>query len=258
MGEAIARVDASAATPAPAAGPRLSVEAQQRNLEFFCKNIERYKKQVESLDTYARLREAINRKIAGIEHLLDIGNGGVFDYDTSLVTRVTALDIFFDKLEPAALAKLLPPNVTPVTGSALQIPAPDGHHDGVLMVMLLHHLVGDTSAASRQLLRQTLQETHRVLKPGGRLVIAESCVPRWFYRLETVAYDRIAKWINKLGKHPATLQYTAPILAEELGRWFANVEYERVPKGRWILQFGVKTPAFLTPVQQHVFVARKG
>jgi hypothetical protein len=31
----------------------------------------------------------------------------------------------------------------------------------------------------------------------------------------------------------------------------------RIPKGRWALQYGVKIPAFLTPVRPYRFEARK-
>jgi hypothetical protein len=46
----------------------------------------------------------------GVGELIDIGNDGVFDYDTSLVTSITAVDLFLDDLPPELLQKYFPAN----------------------------------------------------------------------------------------------------------------------------------------------------
>ena len=50
------------------------------------------------LDTYRLIREAITRELAGVGRLLDVGNGGVFEYDTSLVGSIVAVDLFLDSV----------------------------------------------------------------------------------------------------------------------------------------------------------------
>ena len=40
----------------------------------------------------------VNAAIAGTQRLLDVGNGGVFDYDTQLVPEIVGVDLFLDEL----------------------------------------------------------------------------------------------------------------------------------------------------------------
>lgn len=63
-----------------------------KNVSFFLANIERYGKNVKELDTYAAIRSAVNESLVGVHRLLDIGNGGVFDYDVALSSEIVALD----------------------------------------------------------------------------------------------------------------------------------------------------------------------
>ena len=36
--------------------------------------------------------------------------------------------------------------------------------------------------------RRAIAEAERVLEPGGRLIVAESCVPAWFYPVERALF----------------------------------------------------------------------
>src|SRR6266571_5707760 len=111
-----------------------------KNVSFFREHRLEYGKNVQELDTYVAMRASVNQALQGMDHLLDIGNGGVFDYNTNIVRSIVALDLFLDGLPPDTF----PANVTLKTGSALAIPEPDASFDGVLLAMLIHHLVGKT------------------------------------------------------------------------------------------------------------------
>ncbi len=231
-----------------------SNESIEQNISFFCDQIDSYNSKVQELDTYVTLRSYINQNIAGINSLLDIGNGGVFDYDVQQVKKITALDLFLDKL-PASY--VCPPNVTLKTGSALDIPETNNQFDGVLMVMLIHHLIGDTVSNSLKNVEKSIQEAYRVLKPGGKMIIVESCVPQWFYQFEKLVFPLASKLIDKIFKHPATLQYPVSVLQTMLEKTIGKTNIIKVPLGRWVIIYGIKVPAMLTPVSPTLFIAEK-
>ncbi len=224
-----------------------------KNISFFGKHRDEYDKNVQELDTYKAIRGSLNEALRGIDRLLDIGNGGVFDYDTSTFHNVVALDLFLDHLPPDTF----PAHVTPKTGSALDIPEPDESFDGVLLVMLIHHLVGKTAKESLSNVRCAVQEAFRVLRPGGKLIVVESCVPPWFYLFEQAVFPIASALISAILSHPATLQYPASVITKITREYSPSVEVTRIPKGRWILQYGLKFPAGLTPANPYRFVVHK-
>jgi len=225
----------------------------EKNVKFFLDEYQNYKAQVASIDTYAAISLAVSRKLEGIGRLLDIGNGGVFDYDTSPIGEIIGLDLFLDNLSGDIR---FPPNVKMVQGSALDIPRDLRDFDGVVMVMLVHHLVGKTIKDCIANTRLMLSEARRVLRPGGKLIIMESCVPTWFFNFEKVVFVPATFLIEKTIKHPATLQYSPEFLFEMIERaGFTEVKRENIPKGKYVIQYGVKVPSWATPVQPVLFSA---
>lgn len=225
-----------------------------KNIAFFRENYPIYNHNIQNLDTYITIRHAVNEALQGINQLLDIGNGGVFDYDTTIVKSIVALDLSFNDIP---LSFSCPDNVILKAGSALEIHEPDQSFDGVLIVMLLHHLVGKTVKASLANTRRAVREALRVLQPGGKLVILESCVPPWFYGFERTVFPLASAVINRVLAHPVTLQYPASLIANIIEEYNPGVGVMRIPKGRWILQFGFKFPAALTPASPYRFVVHK-
>jgi SAM-dependent methyltransferase len=236
------------------ASTQQSESSVQKNISFFKENLAAYSGHVETLDTYKNIRGFTNQALTGIDRLLDIGNGGTFDYDVHLVRELVAVDLFLMDLPQAAF----PSHVQLKNGSALDLPEPDGSFDGVLMSMLIHHLIGKTLAECRSNVSRAIGEALRVLKPGGRLVIVESCVPSWFYSFERIVFPAASKVIEMCIEHPATLQFTPLYIAKLLQEHGAEVEVIPIPRGRWLLQYGFKIPAALTPARPYRFVARRG
>src|SRR5215813_14969423 len=182
----------------------------ERNAEFFARD--KHGRDVAELDTYRLIRAAITREVAGTERLLDVGNGGVFEYDTAQVGEIVAVDLFLDQLP----AGHFPPNVTPRRGDALDLDEPDGAYDVVLEALLFHHLVGSEPSDSIANTRRAIAEAARVLRPGGRLVVAESCVPGWFYGVERTMFRPLSALARTpvLGGHPAVLQLPFGLLQD--------------------------------------------
>jgi SAM-dependent methyltransferase len=187
--------------------------------------------------------------------MLDVGNGGVFQYDTGLIEEIVAVDLFLDRLP----ASHFPANVTPRKGDALALTEPDRSYDAVLHALLYHHLVGARADDLLENVRRAMAEAARVLVPGGRLIVAESCVPEWFYRVERVLFRALGLVARTplLGGHPPTMQLPFDRLVALVDE---HVEIERaykVPPGRWTTQFGRRWPTALTPARAFMVVARK-
>jgi SAM-dependent methyltransferase len=224
------------------------------NRAFFHTEHDRYAHRVASLRTYQHVRAAVDAELAGVNLLLDIGNGGTFDYDTTLVDQIVAVDLFAGDLDPSTL----PQNVTARNGDALNLTEPAGHYDGALMALLFHHLTGKEPSAVRENAERALDEAYRVLKPGGRLIVVESCVPRWFYAAERPLYPLLRRLADtRLMGHPATLQLPVDMIVGMLERRFRLRRSRRIRHGALILQFGLRWPVALTPARMFLFVAEK-
>jgi SAM-dependent methyltransferase len=233
--------------------PGQDARSADQNAEFFARK--KHGRDVAELDTYRRIREAVTRELAGTERLLDVGNGGVFDYDTTVVHEIVAVDLFLDQVPAAGF----PPNVTPRKGDALALDEPDESYDAVLEALLYHHLVGSRPADSIANVRRAIGEAERVLRPGGRLVVAESCVPPWFYGLERAAFRGLVALARTplLGGHPAVLQLPFETIRELVAKRLEVERAYKVVPGRWTTQFGRRWPMALTPARAYVVVGRK-
>jgi SAM-dependent methyltransferase len=225
----------------------------EKNVSFFRDNLQDYSASIEVLDTYRNIRAFANEALSGVGRLLDVGNGGTFDYDVRLVRELVAVDLFLEDLASTSFPK----NVRVKNGCALDLPEPDESFDAVIFSMLMHHLVGKTVDESVANITRAIAEAFRVLKPGGRLIIIESCVPEWFYAFERVVFPLAAKVIGVLSQHPLTLQYPPATITGMLRRHADRTECIAIPAGRWILQFGRKYPSALTPARPYRLLAHK-
>lgn len=222
------------------------------NAGYFGAN-ERYAQHVGELDTYANIRRAIDPEIAGARCVLDVGNGGVFDYDTSLAEQIVGVDLFLDAT-PQGLA----PNITLRRGDALALDESADAYDRVLEVSVFHHLIGADAASTLANIRKAVDEAHRVLEPGGRFVVMESCVSARAFAVERHLFG-VLKLLARtpLLKHPATLQFPPETIAGVIRDRFGDVATTSIPVGRWILQFGLPWPAALTPARPFLFTATR-
>ena len=180
-----------------------------------------------------------------------LGNGGVFDYDTRLVEEVVGVDLFSTRR-----LRRPPGNVTLRRGDALALDEPDAAYDGVLFVLVLHHLVSSDVDGTVENMRRAIGEARRVLSPGGQLIVVESCVSPWAFAVERRLFGALRRIAStRLMVHPPTLQLTAAAIEDLLRERFDEVRVKPIPTGRLLLQFGHRWPTALTPARPYLFTA---
>lgn len=223
-----------------------------KNTTFFEGN-ERYARRVGSLETYKQIRRAIDSQIAGARRLLDVGNGGVFDYDTGLAEQIVGVDLFLGS-EPEAVGE----NITLRRGDALALDEPDQAYDCVLEISVFHHLIGSDEGSTLVNIHRAVEEAHRVLEPGGSLIVMESCVSERAFAVERRLFGALRQLARTpVMSHPATLQFPVATIADVIRGRFGEVAVTPIPVGRWIIQFGVRWPTALTPARPYLFTARR-
>ena len=141
------------------------------------------------------------------ERILEVGPG--IGIHAMLVARALApggtLDVFdvqqdmLDDIMRRARAAGIE-NISPQQGDACRLPYPDGSFDAAYLVGVLGEIPGGDSA---------LRELHRVLKPGGRLVVGEVFFDPDFVRFGPLAHRAQAAAFAFERKAGGSLSYLA-------------------------------------------------
>ncbi len=85
----------------------------------WCEDDDGYVEAQSRLAHYQHIARMVRHELRGVDRLLDVGNGGFFNYDVSVPRQVTAVDLFLtDGSGPA-------PNTTFRRGSLLDLLFPD-------------------------------------------------------------------------------------------------------------------------------------
>jgi SAM-dependent methyltransferase len=219
------------------------------NIVWF-KHNDHYMESQARLECYQNIRRVVEHELRGVGELLDVGNGGFFNYDTSLVQHVTAVDLFLPD-GPGPI-----PNSTLRAGSLLELPCPDQSFDCVLEQNVLHHITGRTVRENHANLDRCLRELYRCLRPGGKAIIIESTVNPVFYLFERLVF-RLALLVKR-GGHPVTFQFTPrQIIRSSLACGFSMEEFTFIPRGMFALQFGYKWPSMLTPARPMKLILKR-
>src|SRR5438477_12808489 len=109
----------------------------QTNIDWFHDN-DNYMALQSRLECYRHIKKIVERELRGVGDLLDVGNGGFFNYDTALVGHATAVDLFLrDGAGPTS-------NSTFRKGSFLELPFAEASFDCVLQQNVFHHVTGST------------------------------------------------------------------------------------------------------------------
>jgi len=211
---------------------------------------------------YLRMREIVGPAVVG-KDVLDIGNGGVFAYDTEQAASVTAVDI-----SPAMLDRIEDPAVRKVVADARDLVGINDESVGVVVFSFsLHHITGDTVAESVGSLRNALASAARALRPGGTLFVAEPVVrSAVMWAIERACFPLVRWLLARRGVSPVVFyerRLLSSAMAEALGAPVDTLRITRLPLEGSTDPLGgtlpglIRIPAWLHPARHVLIEGRK-
>lgn len=234
------------------------VKAKVNIAEHFSKYSSVYHDAVKNAnkELYENIRTVLNQNLKGV--VLDIGNGGVFAYDVNKLTQVIAVDLGFDNsIHDTEKIKYLVGNACDL------IKINSDSVDCVLMQFLLHHIVGKNRNETDCLIRLSLKEAQRVLKPKGKLIIIEIAVHPFFEYVEDILYN-INHFLLSLVNRPMVKFYSKKGLLSKLrSAGFEQLMINKINIGKWcdplsaLFPGVIKMPAYLYPARHYSITALK-
>jgi len=228
------------------ARPEQQSTAATLNSEFFVDN-EFYRASQKNLEIYRLIALAAAHETAESLALLDVGNGGFFEYPIAHISDLCAIDLFID---PSFGPRY--PRVEWHQLSALEMTF-DKRFDTVIAINTLHHIVGRSVEQTYLNLCEFMQRARVALQPGGKLVVIESTMPRWF----VASYGLIFPLLLKLWplSHPPTFQFHyRDILTAGQDARLTLREFTWIPKTSDFILLGVQVKRWMAPVRVGKFV----
>lgn len=209
---------------------------------------------------YANSAKHINEQLVMLKEkgdlrVLDIGNGGVINYDRSLIDKLVCADL---SVSDKAVSKYAGDDtICFEQGNMLDLKYDDDSFDAVIVQAVIHHLAGKRMKITESNVERGIRECLRVCKPGGRLLIVESTVSRWFDCLERAFYP-LMQFFFSIVRFDSVYQYSGDRLNRKISALGCNVEeYCEVPLDKYIWLLRKKIPSRITPCGAHWWCIRK-
>ena len=229
--------------------------------DFFDSCVDRYRKVIENQEfiKQSSLNSLLNSLLTG--DVLDIGNGGVLDYDPGKSSSFFSLDKSLKMLERADT--VLRGRIT--CGDLKDLPIKCASFDAILCKFLFHHLVTDTLDSTERYQRECLGQILRALRPDGKLIIVDNCVPPIIESAQLLGFSLWQKMFTWLSL-PRLRFFSCSqlILLLRSGGFKDFVIHKIVLKRGWelvpfILAFPmIKIPAKFYPFEVILIEARRG
>ena len=157
----------------------------------FANDFEKRQAYVAGEDLILTIRKRL-RLEKDLQHVLELGCGtGLFTEDLSLnAQKITATDFSEEMIAKALELRKTLPNVTFSKEDAMQLSFEDQCFDTVFMANLIH-VISDPNLV--------IEESRRVLKPGGRIIIASFAIDAmsFFNKIKMAS-----RYIKTFGKVP--------------------------------------------------------
>ena len=212
-----------------------------------------YQKEVKTdfCELYSNCGAALDRELHG--RVLDIGSGGIFNYNPASVQQLVAVDYSIDAIDRSNL----PRNSILIQGDGTKLPFRTASFDAVIMQFLIHHLALDTHKHTIQNVTECLRESMRVLRPDGKLLVVESCLPSVMEGVERLLYPLTRRSLKLIGQ-PMVFQFSIKTFERLIQSQFNNpITTTPISIGKFISQFGVRVPGWMSPCQIRLFKVNK-
>ena len=191
--------------------------------------------------------------------VLDIGNGGIINYDYTGLEELVCADISISKKTEEVYGNFT--NISFIESNIMDMNnVSDESFDVVIVQKVIHHLAEKNYKTTRNNCIKAMKECIRVLKPGGRLIVCESTVKRWFEVLEITFFGLMMKCCD-LVKFDRVFQYSPRnlrnLLSKELGKNSILERMDDIGMGQNVLFLGRKFPSRIMPCSVTFFLVRK-
>jgi SAM-dependent methyltransferase len=163
---------------------------------YFRKIRSDYQKSVERetiAGVHRRTREVVEPALRGI--VLDLGSGGVTEYQTGRIDFLVSMDNVLDFLKHSRSE-----SAAEVCGDVTAIPLRGASVDFIIMQFVLHHLTARSHGQNVRNVVAAAAEASRILKPGGAIFLIDSLAPSLLERLQVWSYAVSHAALRALGK----------------------------------------------------------
>lgn len=210
-------------------------------------------------DYYNKAEKFITPLLKKNSSVLDIGNGGILNYDYSSLKELFCADISVSKKIVDAYKDI--PNITFIESNIMDMEnIESGHFDAVIVQKVIHHLAENDYKTTKKNCLKASKECIRVLKPGGILIVCESTVKRWFEWLE-IALFKPMMFCCDLVKFDRVFQYSPESLKKLFTIGLKDSAYferiEDIGTGKHVLFLGRKFPSWMLPCSVTFYLIRK-
>ena len=210
--------------------------------DHFAKHQKKYKEVIERGNKYLykNIREELDKNLQGV--VLDIGNGGVFNYNTKKLKKIIAVDLVFKSLKGLKDTN----KIRYIAGDARNLKKIKKNScNSVVMQFLLHHITDADIKKTYKGIEKSLKESQRVLKKKGELLIIEMVVGPFFEKLENAFYN-LNSFLFSLINKPMITFYSKDSLCGLLKKaGFRKIYTKHIYVGKYLQPCGGICPHFI-------------